>query len=168
MNWKATGVIWGTGLLATWYAAIPPSQMPANLPPPQPSESTPTAAVVEIEQEAARLQARLQRQAQYRAPTRNPFRFGSPAPSLVPVDAEPAGAVTFEPPAPRLTLIGVATDRVGDVVERTAILSTDSGVLLARPGDAVVGRYRVDRVDEEAVELVGVDDGLRLRLAFRP
>jgi hypothetical protein len=50
--------------------------------------------------------------------------------------------------------------------QRTAILNTDSGVVLAKEGDQVAG-YRVQKISADAVELVKVDDGSVLRLGLR-
>jgi hypothetical protein len=51
-------------------------------------------------------------------------------------------------------------------VERTAILSSPSGVLLVHEGDPVLGDYRVSRIEAEAVELVKTDGSiLRLTLS---
>ena len=50
---------------------------------------------------------------------------------------------------------------------RTAILSSFSGVILARPGDDVLGRYRVTAVEDEAVELVTLSDGTPVRLTLK-
>ena len=50
-------------------------------------------------------------------------------------------------------------------MERTAILSSPSGVLLVREGDVVLGDYRVGRIESEAVELVKTD-GSTLRLTL--
>ena len=50
--------------------------------------------------------------------------------------------------------------------QRTAILNTDGGVVLAKEGDQVAG-YRVQKIAADAVELIKVDDGSMLRLALR-
>jgi hypothetical protein len=63
-----------------------------------------------------------------------------------------------------LKLSGIAEDEQGQEVERTAILSSPSGVLLVHEGE-VVGDYRVSRIESAAVELVK-DDGTTLRLTL--
>ena len=50
-------------------------------------------------------------------------------------------------------------------MERTAILSSPSGVLLVHEGDAVMSDYRVGRIESEAVELIKTD-GTSLRLTL--
>jgi hypothetical protein len=70
------------------------------------------------------------------------------------------------PPALRATLSGIATDRVGDKEQRTAILSTPAGVLFVHEGDTVAGQYRVRAIEAESLELVRLDDGGVLRLSL--
>jgi hypothetical protein len=50
--------------------------------------------------------------------------------------------------------------------QRTAILNTDTGVVLAKEGDEVAG-YRVQKIATDAVELIKIDDGSVLRLGLR-
>ena len=66
-----------------------------------------------------------------------------------------------------MRLAGVATDQNGDETTRTAVLSTFSGVILARPGDEILGRFRVTAIEEEAVELVTISDGTMVRLTLK-
>jgi hypothetical protein len=73
---------------------------------------------------------------------------------------------TAPPPLP-MRLAGVAVDQNGDATVRTAILSTFSGVVLARPGDEVLDRFRVTAVEEEAVDLVTLADGTPVRLTLK-
>jgi hypothetical protein len=67
-----------------------------------------------------------------------------------------------------VVLVGIAADRTADTVDRTAILSTSGGVVLARTGDDVAGRYRVASIDENAVELTDTVTGVTRRLTFTP
>jgi hypothetical protein len=168
MNWKHTGVVWGAGLLATWYAAVPPTQAPVGALDETPSASVLPAAAAEIAHEAARLQGQLRRQALYIAPTRNPFRFSARNTAPAARAPEPEIAAPARPPAPFLVLSGIAADQVGDAVERTAVISTGAEVVLARPGDDILGRYRVVRIDDASVELVDSLTGAPIRLAFTP
>jgi hypothetical protein len=75
----------------------------------------------------------------------------------------PAAAVL---PLSSVTLAGIATDRLEDRVERTAILSSVADVLLVRTGDEVLGRYRVGLIEDESVELISLSDGSTLRLSL--
>ena len=175
MTWKSYALMSGAGVLSMWFAAGQPSTMPGGVTPAQPREAAGAAAAVsDIEEQANRLQARLQREAYYREPGRNLFRFGSkPAPprsTPPPVVEIPPSPVVEQPPAPPplpMRLAGVATDQNGAETTRTAVLSTFSGVVLARPGDEVLGRFRVTAVEEDAVELVTIADGTPVRLTLK-
>jgi hypothetical protein len=129
-----------------------------------------SSASSDIEEQASRLQARIRREAAYARPQRNPFQFEAarPAAEAVPeqreLPGEVSGPVTASPPT--VTLAGVAEDRLQEGIERTAILSSQAGVLLVRVGDEVLGLYRVSNVEEEAVELVSLADGSTLRLSL--
>ncbi|MBI4264896.1 MAG: hypothetical protein HY657_11015 [Acidobacteria bacterium] len=172
MTWKSYAAVSGATVLAGWLASAPPSIGPASAPAQaEPPEAVPPSAL-DVEQQAARLQAGLRQQAAYREPDRNPFRFAvrpearnTPDASRAPAAVE---AVAPLPPPPPISLSGIAEDRVGDRVERTAVLSSPSGVLLVREGDEVMGRYRVVKIESEAVDLAPLADGVSLRLAFRP
>jgi hypothetical protein len=60
----------------------------------------------------------------------------------------------------------VAADTMDAQPRRTAILNTDTGVVLVKEGDEVAG-YRVQKIAADAVELVKIDDGSVLRLGLR-
>ena len=89
---------------------------------------------------------------------------GGDLPGPTPAPAPPPVAVPIDEPPP-VTLSGIAEDQKGQQMERTAILSSPSGVLLVREGDSVMGEYRVTRIESEAVELVK-SDGTTLRLTL--
>ena len=174
MTWKSYALVSGAGVLSMWVVAAPPSRMPSRMTPAQPREAAGAAAAAsDIEEQANRLQARLQQEARYREPGRNLFRF-APKPEARPgalAVAAPPGPVapqlpTAPPPLP-MRLAGVAVDQNGDATVRTAILSTFSGVVLARPGDEVLDRFRVTAVEEEAVDLVTLADGTPVRLTLK-
>jgi hypothetical protein len=63
-------------------------------------------------------------------------------------------------------LDGIAADNVVGAEQRTAVLHTDAGIVLAKEGDEVAG-YRVSKIAADAVELVKIDDGSVLRLGLR-
>ncbi|MBM3820140.1 MAG: hypothetical protein FJW14_14145 [Acidimicrobiia bacterium] len=178
MTWKTYTAVSGATVLAGWLASAPPSNTPA---PAATSRRSPAATAPnagnDIEEQAARLQARMRQEPVYREPARNPFRFAErevprPAPSaaqpgtLEPTALEPAAPAL--PPPPPVKLSGIAEDRSGDRLERTAILSSQAGVLLVREGDAVLGQYRVARIDANAVELTDTLGGPPVRLTIRP
>jgi hypothetical protein len=172
MTWKAYATVSGATVLAGWLASAPPPSAPAAFPS---SSSTlaplQTAPSPDIEREATRLEARVRREAAYVQPQRNLFRFGT-ARTIASLPTEVAEAApvaeAFVPPVPLLSLAGIAEDQVEQRVERTAILSSPSGVLLVHEGEDVLGEYRVGKIESEAVELVRHTDGTTLRLGFRP
>lgn len=168
MTWKSTAVVSGATVLVGWLASSPPSTAPASSTPAQSRTVAGAPAATDIEQQATRLQAGLRQDAVYREPERNPFRFG-PSRSLPrsePEAAAPPLASVPPPPVPSIALSGVAEDQVGDRPERTAVLSSPSGVLLVQEGDVVLDLYRVVSIERDAVELVTLADGVRIRLSL--
>ena len=81
-------------------------------------------------------------------------------------DVPPAPVADAVPPAPRVSLSGIAEDQVDGRTQRTAVLSALGGVLLVREGEEILGYYRVGRIEAEAVELVAVRDGTTTRLTL--
>lgn len=166
LNWKsAATVATGATALAGWLVT-----------PAAPAHDAPRAAVAprapatrSLEQEAARLGARIRATAAFEQPHRDPFRFPPPAPPAsarradAPLAAAAAAPLPPAVPVFPFRLTGVAID--GAV--HTAVLSSDSlGLALARPGDLVAGSYRVERVEDDAVDLVDTRDGAALRLTL--
>jgi hypothetical protein len=168
MDWKSTVVISGAGILATWFFSMPPTTLPARAVAPAAHLPQVSTSKIDIEKEAARLQVHRIQEPHFTAPLRNPFRFSErrePARATAGVVIAPPPAF-IPPPPPRLTLDGVAADTMDAQAQRTAILNTDAGVVLAKEGDQVAG-YRVQKISADAVELVKIDDGSMLRLGMR-
>lgn len=174
MHWKSYAAVSGATVLAGWLASAPPSNAPAAVQAPAAQRQPPADAnaPTDIEMQAMRLQARLRAERAYAEPGRDPFRF---APRRRPAAVEreqPAGdatppAVNAVPPAPMVSLSGIAEDQVDGRAERTAVLSSPAGVLLVREGEQILGYYRVARIEAEAVELVAIGDGTTTRLVLR-
>jgi len=171
MDWKSTAVISGAGVLATWFFSMPPAQQPVAVQaPPAARAQGASTSTIDIQQEASRLQLRTPQAPRYSEPARNPFRFGEPrrperaAAAEAPVVAPPVAPLP--PPPPQVTLDGIASDTVDGVMQRSAILATDGGVVIAKEGEQVAG-YRVDKVAPDSVELTKVSDGSVLRLGLR-
>src|SRR5262245_19474438 len=155
MDWKSTAVISGAGILATWFFSMPQTSAPAHAVAPAARVPQTTPVKIDIVKEAARLQVHRVEAPRYTEPYRNPFRFNArrePAPAAAPVVAV-VPAPVLPPPPPRITLDGVAADTMDAQSQRTAILKTDTGVILAKEGDEVAG-YRVQKIAGDAVELV--------------
>ncbi len=173
MTWKSYALVSGAGVLSMWFVATPPARLPGRALPAQARGAASPQAASDIVEQADRLQARLRQEALYRQPGRNLFRF-TPKPTAR--SAEPAGVEapaapavqppTTPPPLP-MRLAGIAVDENGSETVRTAILSTFSGVVLVRPGDEVLDRFRVTAVEDEAVDLVTLADGTAVRLTLK-
>src|SRR5262245_772185 len=167
MDWKSTAVISGAGILATWFFSMPPTAAPARVVAPAVRVPQVSKSQIDIEKEAARLQLHRVEEPQYTEPSRNPFRFNARRePARPTVGVAPPPPVVLPPPPPRITLDGVAADTMDAQPQRTAILNTNAGVVLAKEGDEVAG-YRVQKIAADAVELVKIDDGSVLRLGLR-
>ncbi len=179
MTWKSYAVVSGATVLAGWLASAPPSNAPAAArsvqSPATPRRSSPPAAgaPTDIELQAMRLQARLRPEREYAQPGRDPFRFAArrtPGPAAEreePIaEPPPPPPVNLAPPAPVVSLSGVAEDQVDGRTVRTAVLSSPAGVLLVREGEEILGYYRVGRIESEAVELVPIGQGSPRRLTL--
>jgi hypothetical protein len=97
---------------------------------------------------------------------RNLFRFGGARPAVLPDAAPAAPTVAVRPPevapvpAPApisLRLIGIV-ETPGQRT-RVAVLSDEHGVYHGREGDIIEGRYRIQRVNAESVEMSRLDGG---------
>jgi hypothetical protein len=168
MDWKSTAVISGAGILATWFFSMPPTYTPARAVVQAVRAPQVSTSKIDIEKEAERLQVHRLQEPHYTEPSRNPFRFTErrePARATAGVVSAPPPAV-IPPPPPRITLDGIAADTMDSQSQRTAILKTDAGVVLAREGDQIAG-YRVQKIAADAVELVKMDDGSVRRLGLR-
>ena len=169
MTWKSYAAVSGATVLAGWFASTPPSNTPTHAT--SGSASRPRATTIvssDIEQQAVRLQARGRGSRPFTEPQRNPFRFESRVAAshreAVTEPRAPEATVPAEPPRPMVSVSGIAEDQVDGRTERTAILSSPAGILLVHEGDEVLGRYRVVRIESEAVELVGLTKADTLRL----
>jgi hypothetical protein len=174
MHWKSYAAVSGATVLAGWLASAPPSNAPAAVQAPAAQRQPPADAhaPTDIEMQAMRLQARLRAERAYAEPGRDPFRF---APRRRPAavereqadDAAPALVADAVPPAPMVSLSGIAEDLVDGRTQRTAVLSSPAGVLLVREGEQILGYYRVGRIEADAVELISLGDGTVSRLSLK-
>lgn len=172
MTWKSTAAVSGLGLLATWLASTPPPSGRAGTGPSPSVAERSAVSGTDIAREADRLAYRLRHDAAFDPPSRNLFRFEAPpavhrAPAPVVVNPPVVEDLKPPPAALRVTLSGIATDHVDGQDQRTAVLSTPAGILMVHEGDVVAGQYRVGSIQDEAVELVRLDDGGTLRLSLR-
>jgi hypothetical protein len=175
MHWKSYAAVSGATVLAGWLASAPPSNAPAAVQAPaaQRQPSADANAPTDIEMQAMRLQARLRAERAYAEPGRDPFRFAprrqpaAPVESAEAIGESSAPPVNTAPPAPAVSLAGIAEDLVDGRTVRTAVLSSPAGVLLVREGEQILGYYRVGRIEAEAVELISLSDGTLLRLSLK-
>jgi len=177
-SWKSTAIWSGTTALATWLASTTPVGTPADTGSVSRTrlDAAATQAVVvqmqELNEEAERLARRLSDVEAYRAPARDPFRFKPlPAPPVatsVAASVPAAAEAPLSAPPPPFTLSGIAEDRLGDVIVRTAIVAGSGELWLVKAGETVDGKFEVTAVDADAVELIRADTGTAIRLSFRP
>jgi hypothetical protein len=148
----------GGGLLATWFAVAPEHAASALVDP----VSVQRPAVVrqltsdDLSAQEAKLRQHLG-SVPLRPAGRNPFHFASTAAFSVPqhsatIDATVASSA---PPVavPALSLSGIAERKTPDGATRTAIVTGDGQLYLVTEGELVGGRYRVVRVESDAVVL---------------
>ena len=124
----------------------------------------------ELAGEIARLHERLRPSVTPRQPGRDLFSFVSPAARPAPVPNAPAAPIDApiaRPAAPALKLSGIAEDATSDGLVRTAILSGFGELFIAKEGDTVAERYRVEKISADVVELADLTEGTTLRLALR-
>jgi hypothetical protein len=169
LNWKAAATVaTGATALAGWLATPPvPARAPAR------DTAAPRApATVSLEQEATRLAARVRATAVYQQPARNPFLFPVAAPPRREITTDPTRGAEGPLPAPAapsfpFRLTGVATDAPAGALARTAVLSSDSlGLVLATAGQTVADRYRIERIEDDAVDVVDTHDGRAFRVTM--
>ena len=172
MTWRLYALLSGGAFVATYLV----SGQPGTLAPVRVVQAPPVAvsparsnAENEIQELAARLEGRVRQAASYHAPTRNPFEFGhvrQPAPKLVIPPKLPELPVVIAPPPPPFTLSGIATNHVDGALQRTAIFSTPTGVVLAREGE-MIGGFKLATVEDDAAVLESTIDASthRLRLS---
>ena len=167
LNWKAAAtVVTGATALAGWLAT-PASPARGNAR----SASAPRSApvTVSLEQEAARLAVRNRAATAFERPGRNPFQFSvasGPARRRAVAEAAVTESVVPQAPVFPFRLTGMARDDSSGTPVRTAILSSASALVLARVGDIVAESYRIERVDDDAVDVVDVRDGRGIRLTL--
>jgi hypothetical protein len=144
-------------------ACSPVDQRPAAGAPP--SVAIPDLAVGELHSTTDQLPA-------FSPPTRNPFQFARSGrgdagtrqamPSPLP---PPEGLPMLPLPLaqPPMRLLGFVTMTDGSKV---AVLSIGSDLTMTRVGETLAGRFRVSRIDEDAVELIDAVGERPVRLAL--
>jgi hypothetical protein len=169
---RTAAIVVGGGALAAWLAGAATS----NRALPDPVVTRPPAIDARGENlahEIERLHERLRPSESPRTPGRNLFTFRVVAPRAA-AQPPPAAPAIVEAPAPTrpaeplLKLSGIAEDPGPDGPVRVAFISGDGQLYLAKIGDQVTPRYRVERISTDVVELVDLTDNHIRRLAMRP
>jgi hypothetical protein len=169
MNVKRTvllGVLCGT--LVVWLASAATSRSRAPVVP-EMRVPAPPASSEALAAEIERLHERL-RPAVEPTESRDLFRYGarpsrrSELPPPTPAIAAPIPLP--QPPAP-FALIGVAEDAGTNGPVRTAIISGTGDMLFVHEGDTIVGRFRVDHITADAIELTDGNSGAPLRFTLK-
>ena len=166
---RAALYLGGGVLLAAWLAAaagVGRPSIPQVLPPSADAAQLDSIAAG-VQSQAVRLRQRLAAAPAPGAAIRNPFAFASrEATESATVHRAPIAVpkvVAEDPPEPDLVLIGLAED--GST--RTALLGSGDELLMATEGQTIVGRYRVNKVGADVVELVDLMTGATRRLLLK-
>ena len=151
--------LWLTGgaVLAAWLAVTPPTTAPGRSAATDAGKPAPVRAQTADDLDAQ--EARLRRYLDgvpLRASTRNPFRFAAKRAAETAQRSAAAGAPASMPAAPAqpsLSLSGIAEQKTPQGVIRTAVISGEGQLYLVTEGEQVGTRYRVARVESDAVVL---------------
>lgn len=171
MNLKraATIVTTGGGLAAWLFGATTSNRTVA--PAPVVDRAPIERRGAELATEVARLREHLRPSAMPRQPGRNLFKFHAPQSHAIPASAAPAPAppenVPAPPPLPPMRLVGVSEDPGPDGPLRSAFISGDGQLFIAKEGDTVLQRYKLTKISADVIELTDVVDGTIRRLALR-
>jgi hypothetical protein len=157
--------------LVTWLAAASSTGLRTN-PPRVPDVREQSATAGALLGDVSRLHERLEQTPGLVRPTRNPFRFAAPrhgvaAPGAKSRHGEVASGA--QPADAGLSLVGMAEEPGvdGAAPQRTAIVASAGEVFLVKAGDPVAGRYRVSRIDADAIELARIADASVVRLSLK-
>ena len=172
--------IFGGAVATAWLASAAGVSRSARQPPRMPPPVTAEAAALEglvadVQTQAIRLRKRLESAPSPKGPFRNPFSFAErpaaaarpPRPTPAPEPAfVPAPTVPAEPP---LQLIGIAEKKTGDAIVRTAMLAPGNAdaLIMATPGQQILGAYEVLAVSVDAVVLKDLATGATRTLVLK-
>jgi len=159
--------IGGGMLLAAWLASAAGVGRPSIPQPPRPSSDDAhlDSIAAGVQSQAVRLRTRLAAAPAPGAAIRNPFAFAGREVTEPVIARRPpvAAAPVIEAPEPDLVLVGLAEE--GST--RTAMLGSGDELLMAIEGQTIVGRYRVEKVGTDAVELLDLTTGATRRLFLK-
>jgi len=174
---RATLYVAGGTLLVAWFssaASMSVARNPRGAPQGVGDSAPAQALAVSVQTQAKRLKERLAVAPLPQQPIRNPFAF-RPAPDIrvAPVSRAAVPVPTTAPvemviPDVPLLLVGLAERRNGDVLVRSAaISSTGEDLIMADVGSVIVGRYTVTSIGSDAVEMKDGSTGRIRRLVLQ-
>jgi hypothetical protein len=139
---------------------------------PRPAEAVQfDALAADVQAQAGRLREQLASAPVPREVERNPFRFSTRQQRRPVVAADlppPPAPIVPDVREPVLELIGVAETKKGDDLVRTAMITGGYGeLMMVTVGQRILGRYDVDAVGPDAVELKDFETGTIRRLVLR-
>jgi hypothetical protein len=157
--------------LASWFAAASTSGVRPTPAPPPPSPAAVDRSMSTLQSEIGKLHERIAPAATptrsrdlFHFSTRVPTRAAAPGSATPPAETAPASPAT---PSAAFMLIGIAEDSAPDgAPSRTAILKGVFDLFLVKPGDSILGRYRVEQVSSDAVQLVDTTTNLPMVLTL--
>jgi len=134
----------------------------------------PDAIAADVQSQATRLHQRMSEAPAPSASVRNPFAFGAaprtphaaPPTDIVRATVAPDPAPAVEP-APALLLMGIAEETMAAGPTRTSIIGEGDTIFMVVEGESVAGRYKVNKIGADAVELEDQATKGYRRLALR-
>ena len=120
-----------------------------------------------VDVEVVRLDALTRARPELQAGARNPFRFGpaaAPAENVTTARPNAGGVGPAAPPVPlgppppppiALKFIGVVEQAPSNL--KLAVLSDGRNVFYGKEGEVIEGRYRIERIGVESIEMAYVD-----------
>ena len=174
---RATLYVAGGTLLVAWFSSAASMSLGRNArrTPPVVADNAPAQNLaVSVQTQAKRLKERLAVAPLPQQPIRNPFAF-RPAPEIrvAPVSRAAVPVPTTAPvemviPDVPLLLVGLAEQRNGDVLVRSAAISSNGeDLIMADVGSVIVGRYTVTSIGSDAVEMKDGSTGRIRRLVLQ-
>ena len=124
----------------------------------------------DLAKDIARLHERLRPDAAPRPQARNLFSFHAgravPAPAAAVPRPAPVEAPAALPSTP-FKLVGIAEDPGANGPIRTAFISAEGQLFMAKEGDAITARFKVTKISADVAEITDVTDGSTRRLALK-
>jgi hypothetical protein len=126
----------------------------------------------DLAKDIARLHERLRPDAAPRPQPRNLFSFHTaravPAPAAPESRPAPVEApVPAAPPSTPFKLVGIAEDPGANGPIRTAFISAEGQLFMAKEGEAITARFKVTKISADVAELTDVTDGSTHRLQLK-